>query len=84
MRQFLESASLRALLASFFPLTSRTATTPKVVGAICHGVLALARAQVDGKSVLWDSETTTLPVHLEKYVPPPPPPPFTSWRLTAI
>ncbi|KAG9014725.1 hypothetical protein FRB94_010572 [Tulasnella sp. JGI-2019a] len=68
MRQYLESASLQAHLASFFPLTKRGSTGSKVVGAICHGVLALARAKgAEGKSVLWDATTTTLPVHMERF-----------------
>jgi len=67
IRQYLESTSLQAHLASFFPLTKRDSDSPKVAAAICHGVLALARAKgSDGRSVLWDATTTTLPVHMEK------------------
>ncbi|KII95741.1 hypothetical protein PLICRDRAFT_99075 [Plicaturopsis crispa FD-325 SS-3] len=69
MRQYLESASLRSHLVKYFPLTKRDGPGPrrKVVAAICHGVLALARVKdAEGHSVLWDVQTTTLPVHMEK------------------
>jgi putative intracellular protease/amidase len=68
IRQYLESARLHAHLASFFPLTARAAPAPgrKVVGAICHGVLALAFARGDGgESVLAGVESTTLPRWME-------------------
>jgi len=72
MRQYLESTTLRRQLSTYFPQTSKEATIPKpkVVAAICHGVLALARTMQPSpnqdKSVLYDAETTTLPVHLER------------------
>ncbi|KAG8868705.1 hypothetical protein FRB97_002048, partial [Tulasnella sp. 331] len=68
MRQYLESKSLQVHLASFFPLTKKGSQNPKVMAAICHGVLALARAKgAEGKSVLWEATTTTLPVHMERF-----------------
>ncbi|KAH8917997.1 class I glutamine amidotransferase-like protein [Atractiella rhizophila] len=70
MRQYLESTSLQKLLADFFPLSSRSGSDKKVVAAICHGVLALARSKKGDKSVLAINEgveTTTLPVHLERF-----------------
>ncbi|KAM0752798.1 class I glutamine amidotransferase-like protein [Meredithblackwellia eburnea MCA 4105] len=68
MRQYLESESLQKLLAEYFPKTDRTVERPKVVGAICHGVLALARAKdAKGDSVLKGVQTTTLPVWMERF-----------------
>lgn len=69
MRPYLESASLQHLLADYMPLSKRTEAKPKVVAAICHGVLALARAKDEhGQSVLYDLKTTTLPAWMERFV----------------
>ncbi len=60
MRQYLGSAVLQAFVARFFE-------TGKPVGAICHGVLVLARAKgSDGKSVLAKRRTTCLPKYMER------------------
>ncbi len=60
MKQYLESETLQAKMVEFF-------RQGKVVGAICHGMLVLARA-IDpetGKSVLWDYTVTALTKDLE-------------------
>ncbi len=59
MRQYLGSPPLQDRVAAFWGLG-------RPVGAICHGVLVLARSQVDGRSVLHDRETTCLPKYLER------------------
>ncbi|MGV0167226.1 type 1 glutamine amidotransferase domain-containing protein [Furfurilactobacillus sp. WILCCON 0119] len=55
MRVYLESTILRRVIAQFF-------TTKKLVGAICHGTIAAARATspATGRSVLTDYKTTSL------------------------
>ena len=55
MIPYLESASLRRVISGFF-------ATGKPVGAICHGVVAAARARDagTGKSVLFGRKTTAL------------------------
>jgi putative intracellular protease/amidase len=54
MRPYLESPVLRTKLAEFWALG-------RPVGAICHGVLALARTQgPDGRSILFGRRTTAL------------------------
>ena len=61
MRQYLGSAQLRHKVAAFWQLD-------RPVGAICHGVLVLART-VDpdtGRSVLHGRRTTCLPKYLER------------------
>src|SRR5580658_8846707 len=70
MRQYLGSAVLRTQVARFW-------ATGKPVGAICHGVLVLARTESDtGHSVLYDQQTTCLPKYMERtaYL-------TTAWRL---
>lgn len=68
MKQYIESPSLHTHLAEYFPLTLRQNTAKKTIGAICHGVLTLARSEDNaGRSVLYDAETTTLPRHMEKF-----------------
>jgi len=54
MRQYLGSAELHALVAAFWKLD-------RAVGAICHGVLVLARA-----GVLHGRRTTCLPTYMER------------------
>src|SRR5689334_12687666 len=54
MRQYLGSAELQALVARFWRLD-------RAVGAICHGVLVLARA-----GVLHGRRTTCLPKYMER------------------
>jgi putative intracellular protease/amidase len=54
MRPYLESPILHAKLAAFW-------ASGRPVGAICHGVLALARTKgPDGRSVLFERRTTAL------------------------
>ena len=54
MRPYLESELMREKLRAFW-------LTGRIVGAICHGVLALARTRgEDGKSVLYGKRTTAL------------------------
>jgi putative intracellular protease/amidase len=60
MRQYLGSAELQAFIAQFW-------ATGKPVGAICHGVLVLARSKdASGVSVLADRSTTCLPKYMER------------------
>jgi putative intracellular protease/amidase len=60
MRQYLGSLEVSALITAFF-------ATPKPIAAICHGVLAAARAkQADGTSVLHGVRTTCLPKYMER------------------
>ena len=71
MRQYLGSAELRDKVGQFWALG-------RPVGAICHGVLVLARTRdpATGHSVLLDKQTTCLPRYLERagyYA--------TAWRL---
>jgi putative intracellular protease/amidase len=59
MRPYLESPVLHAKLAAFWALG-------RPVGAICHGVLTLARAQgPDGRSLLYERRTTALTKFME-------------------
>ena len=59
MRQYLGSSVLRDKVAGFWQLE-------RLVGAICHGVLVLARTRENGRSILHDRETTCLPKYLER------------------
>ncbi|HKB31878.1 MAG TPA: type 1 glutamine amidotransferase domain-containing protein [Streptosporangiaceae bacterium] len=71
MRQYLSAAALQEKVAQFWGLG-------RPVGAICHGVLVLARTRdpATGRSVLADRRTTCLPKYLERgaYL-------LTAWRL---
>ncbi len=71
MRQYLGSSALQAQVASFWQLD-------RPVGAICHGVLVLARSVDDrtGASVLADRRTTCLtkPMERSAYL-------ATAWKL---
>jgi putative intracellular protease/amidase len=71
MRQYLGSAALREKVAGFWALE-------RPVGAICHGVLVLARTTKprSGQSVIADRSTTCLPKYMERTA-------FwlTAWRL---
>ena len=60
MRQYLGSAALQRQVAAFW-------STGRPVGAICHGVLVLARARdpATGRSVLAGARTTCLPAYME-------------------
>jgi putative intracellular protease/amidase len=60
MRQYLGSGELQSAIATFWD-------TGKPVGAICHGVLVLARSKdASGTSVLATRRTTCLPKFLER------------------
>jgi putative intracellular protease/amidase len=71
MRQYLGSPVLTELVGRFWPLG-------RPVGAICHGVVVLARTRdpATGHSVLADRRTTCLPKYMERsaYL-------ATAWRL---
>jgi putative intracellular protease/amidase len=71
MRQYLSSAVLQGKVAEFWRLD-------RPVGAICHGVLVLARTRDPrtGRSVIADRRTTCLPKYMERgaYY-------LTAWRL---
>jgi putative intracellular protease/amidase len=71
MRQYLGSTELQRQVATFWALG-------RPVGAICHGVLVLARSAdpATGRSVLADRRTTCLPKSMERsaYL-------ATAWRL---
>jgi putative intracellular protease/amidase len=70
MRQYLGSPVLREQVARFW-------ATGRPVGAICHGVLVLARTRDGaGRGVLADRRTTCLPKYMERvaYL-------STAWRL---
>jgi putative intracellular protease/amidase len=70
MRQYLGSRELHSFIAAFW-------ATEKPVGAICHGVLVLARSRdADGASVLAGRRTTCLPKYMEQggFL-------LTAWRL---
>lgn len=60
MRQYLGDSQLHQFVAEFW-------ATKRPVGAICHGVITLARAKdASGKSILYGSKTTCLPKYMEK------------------
>jgi putative intracellular protease/amidase len=71
MRQYLGSELLRAKVSEFWRLE-------RPIGAICHGVIVLARTidPATGRSVLFDRRTTCLPKYMERSA-------FllTAWRL---
>jgi len=71
MRQYLDGPVLRDAVRAFWPLD-------RPVGAICHGVIVLARTTdpATGRSVIADRRTTCLPKYMERsafYL--------TAWRL---
>ncbi len=61
MRQYLEDAELQGKVASFWQLA-------RPVGAICHGVIVLARSvdPAGGRSLLAGRRTTCLPKYMER------------------
>jgi putative intracellular protease/amidase len=59
MRQYLGSEVLREQVARFWRLD-------RPVGAICHGVLVLARTLDAGRSVIAERRTTCLPKYMER------------------
>ncbi|PUU84199.1 class I glutamine amidotransferase-like protein [Tuber borchii] len=81
IRQYLDSESLHLLLREYWPLVKRSRDAimgnepSRVVGAICHGVVALSNAtyplapgsrDAKGPSLLHDVETSTLPYWMEQ------------------
>jgi putative intracellular protease/amidase len=71
MRQYLDGEELRRRVIAFW-------STGRLVGAICHGVIVLARA-VDpetGSSVLRGRRTTCLPAYMERTAYA-----LTAWKL---
>jgi len=71
MKQYLEGETLRKKVAEIWRLG-------RPVGAICHGVLVLARTRdpETGKSLLHDRKTTCLPKYMERTAYA-----LTSWKL---
>ncbi len=68
MRAYLESSQLRAVVAELF-------ARGRPVGAICHGVLIVARTRgADGQSILHGRRTTALPKRME----------LAGWLLTCL
>ncbi len=71
MRQYLDDAQLQAKVAAFWSLG-------RPVGAICHGVIVLARSidPASGRSVIAGRRTTCLPKYMERggFL-------LTAWRL---
>jgi putative intracellular protease/amidase len=63
MRQYLGSTALQEKVAAFWRLPGE-----RPVGAICHGVLVLARTidPATGKSVIHEKRTTCLPKYMER------------------
>lgn len=66
MRPYLESEALRALVRAWM-------ATGRTFGAICHGVLAVARTEIEGRSALAGRKVTALPKWME----------LAAWGLTA-
>jgi hypothetical protein len=68
-RQVFDSPIVQQAAVSFFPSTLKSNPSggpKKAIASICHGVLVLAYAKKEnGKSVLEDVETTTLPGAME-------------------
>ena len=65
VRQVIDSSIIHQQLIQYFPSTQKSST--KTVAAICHGVLVLAESILpNGKSVLHDATTTSLPGMMEQ------------------
>lgn len=65
VRQLIDSDTVHKLFASYFPQTKKPGK--KVVGALCHGVMVLSESKGDdGKSVIYDCTTTSLPARFEQ------------------
>ena len=67
MKAYLENKTLQNFIASFFSELDDN-SNHKPVGAICHGVLLVARSisSTTNKSVLYGKKTTALPWKMEK------------------
>jgi putative intracellular protease/amidase len=69
IRQLLDDKRAHELLVSYFPQTLRSNASGKYCAAVCHGVQLLAHARdSEGKSVLYNVETTCLPDMFENSV----------------
>ncbi|KAF5968277.1 hypothetical protein FCOIX_11525 [Fusarium coicis] len=67
VRQIIDSKEVHKLILDYFPKTKKPRN--KAVGAICHGVMVLSSAKSsDGKSVIHECTTTTLPGFFESSV----------------
>ncbi|EXA54754.1 hypothetical protein FOVG_02162 [Fusarium oxysporum f. sp. pisi HDV247] len=67
VRQIIDSKEVHKLMLDYFPKTKKPSN--KAVGAICHGVMVLSSAKAsDGKSVIHECTTTTLPGLFESSV----------------
>ncbi|KAF5647855.1 C6 zink-finger PRO1A [Fusarium tjaetaba] len=67
VRQIIDSKEVHKLILDYFPKTKKPSN--KAVGAICHGVMVLSSAKGgDGKSVIHECTTTTLPGFFESFV----------------
>lgn len=67
VRQIIDSKEVHNLMLDYFPKTKKPSN--KAVGAICHGVMVLSSAKgSDGKSVIHECTTTTLPGLFESSV----------------
>ena len=65
VRQVIDSAAVHGMLVDYFPRTKRPSR--KAVAAVCHGVMVLSASKDgDGRSVLHDVTTTTLPARFEQ------------------
>lgn len=65
VRQVIDSSVVHKLLVDYYPKTKKP--SHKVIGAVCHGVMALSNAKSDdGKSVLHGCVTTALPARFEQ------------------
>ncbi|KAI1826386.1 class I glutamine amidotransferase-like protein [Xylaria intraflava] len=65
VRQLIESPIVHSLMLQYFPQTKKPGR--KVVGAVCHGVMALSESKdANGRSILHDCVTTALPAKFEQ------------------
>lgn len=62
MKPYLEDTTIRKKLVPFF------ANKEKIVAAICHGTLVVARTidEINGKSILYQRKSTCLPKYMER------------------
>lgn len=67
MRPYLESEILQRLVADHM-------TADRPIGAICHGVIVVARATKDGESILRGRRSTALPASME----------LSAWAMTCL
>lgn len=66
VKQVIQSEKVHDLLRNYWPSAQASKKPTKVVAAICHGVLVVAESKKeDGKSLLSDVHSTTLPTAYE-------------------